>query len=154
MLCRVSRNLIVGILGLMVLLVVVDVAGRNLIGVSCPGTVELNEYLLVIIGFIGIFQAHCENGHVSVDLLYDRFPDRVKRILDLINNLMILGFCLFFFYAGTERFWAAFQCGETNWFGAYVLPVWGVRLAVPIACFALCALSFIKIIDPETQAEK
>lgn len=153
LLYKASRNLVAGVLGLMVLLVVVDVTGRNLFDLSFPGTVELNEYFLIIIGFIGIFQTHHENGHVSVDLLYIRLPGRVKRALDFTNNAMILSFCLVFLYAGTERFWAAFQCGETNWFGAYVLPVWGIRLVVPIGCFALCIQSLINIIDPEIQAE-
>ena len=64
-----SRKVVVLCLSLMVALVVVDVFGRSLLGSGLPGTVEINEYLLVIMGFLSIAQTHYETGHVEVNLL-------------------------------------------------------------------------------------
>lgn len=149
-----SRAVIIGCLAIIVFLVVVDVTGRSLFGSGLPGTVEINEYLLIIIGFLGIFQTDHEKGHVSVDLLFNKLSPATQTVLSRLNHSMIFLFSLLFMGAGAERFWSAFQCGETNWFGSYVMPVWFVRLVVPLGCFALCLQSLINLRYPEVVAEK
>ncbi len=144
-----ARAVVSTCLGLMVFLVVIDVIGRSISGSGLPGTVEINEYLLIIVGFLGIFQTHHEKGHVCVDLLFDKLPPSVRITLDRINNALIFLFSLLLLYAGTARFWSALQAGETNWFGAYVVPVWFVRIVVPIGCFALCMQSLMNIVRPD-----
>ncbi len=150
----VARNVVGVCLAVMVLLVVMDVAGRSILGAGLPGTVEINEYLLVVIGFIGIFQTYHEKGHISVDLLFTRLPERVRQVLARVDSGLILIFSLMFFYAGAERFWSAFKTGETNWFGAYVMPVWFVRLVIPIGCLALCIQSLMNMWQPENGSKR
>jgi len=130
-------------LTLMVALVVIDIIGRTFIGSGLPGTVEANEYLLIIVGFVGMVQTYHERAHVSVDILFDKFPNKTKRIIEKTNNSIIMLFSLIFMYAGAARFWSAFKAGDTSWFGAYIFPVWFVRAIVPITFFFLalqCAM--------------
>jgi len=62
----VSTKITISCLVVMVALVVFDVCGRSLLGSGMPGTVEINEYLLIILGFVGIIQTHHTRGHVGV----------------------------------------------------------------------------------------
>jgi len=142
---NVARNVVNACLALTVILVVIDVAWRNIAGGGLQGTVEISEYFLVVIGFFGIFQTHHDNGHITVDLLFERMSRRVKRIVQYVNNLLILTFSLFFMYSGIERFWSAFQAGETNWFGSHVLPVWILRIIVPLGFLFLGIQSLVNI---------
>ncbi|MBW1715671.1 MAG: TRAP transporter small permease [Deltaproteobacteria bacterium] len=145
----IARNVVIACLTAMVFLVVIDVALRTLTGSGVPGTVEVNEYLLTVAGFLGIFQTYSEKGHVSVGILFNKLPLTVKITLDRINHCMIFVFSLLFMYGGAQRFYSAFQEGETNWFGSYLLPVYFVRLVVPLGCFGICLQSIMNICNPE-----
>ncbi|WP_155307194.1 TRAP transporter small permease [Desulfosarcina widdelii] len=150
----ITKSVIVSCLALMVVLVVIDVAGRSMTGSGLPGTVEINEYLLVVVGFMGIFQTHHEKGHVDVNLLFSKFPLKLQVLMDRFNNILIILFSMLFIYAGVERLWGAFQSGETNWFGAYVLPVWFVRIVVPIGFFATGLQSLINLLSPNISSDE
>lgn len=131
----------------MIFIVVLDIFLRSLFQSGLPGTVEINEYLLIIAGFMGIVQTNSSNGHISVELVFGRFTPRTKSILDQVTNIILLLFFLMFFWAGFEKSASALHSGETNWFGSHVLPVWFFRCVVPISCGLLCLQIIAKILN-------
>lgn len=149
-----SRSVVILSLFLMIIVVVLSVSSRSLTGSGLPGSVEITEYLLVIVGFIGIFHTYHERGHVSVSLIFDRLPLNIKRCLHRFNNFMILVFSLLFIKAGVDRFCSAYQSGETAWFGQFLVPVYFVRLVVPLAFFALFLQCIMDIWKPDIENEE
>jgi TRAP-type C4-dicarboxylate transport system permease small subunit len=121
----------------MTILVACDIVLRTVFDVGIPGTVETNEYLLVIVGFMGIVETNGRRGHITVDLFYEKVSEGRKRILNIISPILVLLFTLLFLYAGAQRAFFSYQSGETNWFGSHVLPVWFFRWIVPIGCVLL-----------------
>jgi len=143
----VARKIVAVSLLAAVVIVVVDVSVRNILGKGIPGSVEINEYLLVIIAFMAIVQTNGLKGHITVDLLYERLPPLGKVMFDRISNILVLLFTVLFLYASWGKAAAEFDAGETSWFGAYVLPVWMFRWVVPISCFLLVVQVCISILD-------
>ena len=51
---------------------------------------ELEWHLMAPICMLGLSYAILKDGHVQVDILYGHFPERVKRIVDLVSALLVV----------------------------------------------------------------
>lgn len=90
---KVLGNIGAGVIAVMMLITVADVAGRYIFGQPVLGTYELSEFMLVIVVFFTI--AHCEllRGHVTIDLAVLRLRQRAQ---DIINSIMYFFFLVLF----------------------------------------------------------
>lgn len=72
-----------------------------------------------------------EKGHVAVDIIYERFPDRVKQVADVIVSLVALFMFLVLFWQGYKFAWHAFSTGQHSHtlFGP---PLWPVKTMLPL----------------------
>jgi len=76
---------------LMVILVVTDVALRYFLNRPVPGAAELIAYSLVILIFSTLAWAETEGGHITVPVLFDRLPPRVRAVTDIVTSFLSLG---------------------------------------------------------------
>jgi TRAP-type C4-dicarboxylate transport system permease small subunit len=53
---------------------------------------EVPRYLLIWVSFLGAAACVDLRDHIAFDYLYKRFPDRVRRAVQLLINLAIFGF--------------------------------------------------------------
>lgn len=67
---------------------VVDIAGRYFLAQPFGGTVELTEIGMVLIVFFGLALTERERRHVTIDVLYSRLPASVRRIVGLAAQLV------------------------------------------------------------------
>ena len=139
----VSYAFIFFILLVMTVLVSADITLRSFFGFGIEGTIEINEYLLVIIGFLGLSATEARRGHIAVELVVSRMSLPQRYIIQQVSRLIVILFCFLFIFAGTKKAISAFCGGETNWFGIHILPVWYVRWIVPIG-FALLVLQLLE----------
>ena len=94
---------------LLVLLVFYNVVSRYLFGGSPVWLQESEWHLLVPIVLLGIVVLMRENGHVRVDMLYERFTRRTRHVIDLISMLIGATIALLFIryaYGFVESAWA------------------------------------------------
>ncbi|MCE5254394.1 MAG: TRAP transporter small permease [Actinomycetia bacterium] len=96
-----------GLVG-MLLLIVADVIGIKILSRPVPGGIEIVSFLAVIAIAFAVGYTQVMRGHVAVDFIVDRFPRRVKLIIDML--MVLFGVCLFatlsyysFKYAGKLR---------------------------------------------------
>ena len=75
---RALALLCAGLLLAMMALTVADVAGRYLLARPVTGATELTELLLVAVIFTGLPAVALDDGHVTVDLVTARLPDRIQ----------------------------------------------------------------------------
>jgi TRAP-type transport system small permease protein len=82
-------------LAVLMFLTVADVLGRYLFNRPVPGTFELTEMLMVLIVFMALGLAQHHNEHISLDLAYNHFPERLKAITDVfvgaVNFVVVVG---------------------------------------------------------------
>ncbi len=81
------------VLTLMGLLTVVSIIGRALIPLGLgpvPGDFELVEIGCAVAIFSFLPYCHLKRGHVTVDILVDRFPSRIRTFLGLVGDVLIM----------------------------------------------------------------
>ncbi len=81
----------------MMALTFVDVIGRYVFNSPIVGALELTEFSMAIVIFLGMVLLTSQEGHVTVDLL-DRFiPDKIKKIqksaINLVNLAVMIVIC-------------------------------------------------------------
>jgi TRAP-type C4-dicarboxylate transport system permease small subunit len=74
----------------MMALTFVDVISRYLFNAPIVGALELTEFSMAIVIFLGLVLLTSEEGHVTVDLLDSFMPDKIKAIQKVIINLINL----------------------------------------------------------------
>jgi len=78
----------------MMILITVEVVSRTFFNYSLQITDEVSSYLLVAVTFLGIGISLREGALFRVDFLYARFSARRKSGLEVLFNILSLGFIL------------------------------------------------------------
>lgn len=82
-------------------LIAVEVIGRSVFRVSTLVSDEMSGYLLVILTFFGLADSLRSESFIRVELVYDRFSERIRRWLDPALLVVALGYTGFLAY----HFW-------------------------------------------------
>ncbi len=81
----------VGILALMMFLTAADVTGRYVFNRPILGSYEISEHMMAILVAFTIAYCAVQRGHVNVDLVISRLPQRTRAILRTFTDLLSLG---------------------------------------------------------------
>jgi TRAP-type transport system small permease protein len=84
----------------MAVLVVAQVFARDVLHLGLPGADELARYAGLALIYLTAPLLLLQNKHVLVDLLINAFPPRLRAAMDLLNELFIVMFCVFFLWGG------------------------------------------------------
>ena len=87
---RLIEPLVSVVLFIMMALTFVDVIGRYIFNSPIIGGLELTEFSMAIVIFLGLVLLTSQEGHVTVDLLDSFVPDKIKTIQKIIINLINL----------------------------------------------------------------
>ncbi|HUL23540.1 MAG TPA: TRAP transporter small permease [Thermodesulfobacteriota bacterium] len=91
------------VLGVMVLLTVADVVLRLFLDRPIRGALEIVEFLMVIVVFSAIAYTGLLKGHIVIQILPSRLPERPRAILDSIADLISIGFCCLLIWQGIAQ---------------------------------------------------
>ncbi len=75
---------------LLISLIVIDVILRYLFKITAEWVTELEWHLFGLVILFSGAEALLYHKHVRVDIFYDRFNPRVKKIIDIISYLFLL----------------------------------------------------------------
>ena len=70
------------IVGIMSLPIVCDVLARILTKKSLPGVIEIEEFMLVAVVFLGLAQVEANKENIRIELLFSRLPKWMQHVLD------------------------------------------------------------------------
>lgn len=143
---RFTRQL--GVLGgfatLMVMIVIIlDVAGRTFFNAPIPGGNELSELLLVVLIFLGLAAAQQGRNHYTVDIVTHLLGPVAQRRLETIGmvvSLLVVGLLA---WLSAKHAWQAMLQGESS-YGTISFPIWPARVVI---AFGLGLLALQLIID-------
>ena len=71
-----------------------DVLLRVFFSKGILGAEELVSLMQVIIVFFALAYTAAQKGHIGVDLVYDRLPQRVRRVMDSAISFLCMMLCL------------------------------------------------------------
>jgi TRAP-type mannitol/chloroaromatic compound transport system permease small subunit len=140
---RIGGKIASALLLAMVALVFFNVAGRYVIGTSPVWMQEMEWHLLLPTALLGISVLMLENGHVRVDMLYDRLPRRTQSLLDLVSMLLGVVIALLFIKYSLGFVDSAFSIREGSPDPGGLPARWLLKGFIPVAfgLFALQCLS-------------
>jgi TRAP-type C4-dicarboxylate transport system permease small subunit len=127
-----------------------DVITRTFFGEGIKGVTEISGYILVLIGFLAVIVTQSYRQHTSVTFMIDRFPPNIKAFVQKLNTIILILISSLFVYAGTKKALTSFYADESEWFGAFISPVWFFRFVVPIA-FSFMLIQYLVDILPKSK---
>ncbi len=95
-------------------LITADVVGRYLFGSPITGVYEITEFMILIIIFSFLAPAQAAKRHVYVDLLVNRFPEHLRRIVALINHTVCFLLMALITWMGLQRALDLLRAGEAS----------------------------------------
>ncbi len=112
----------------------IEVVRREVFAYSSIWGEEVVRYAFIYLAWIGAASAVKERAHIRIDVLYHMVPPRVKALLYILGDLVMLVVALFAVYWSFETVAVSWKFGSVS-HGLRVSMVWFL-MAVPVG-FAL-----------------
>ena len=122
--------------------VVTEVVMRYFFGRPIIWMVEITEYCLLYIPFLGVAWLLRGEGHVKMDLVLTRFNPRIQAMINIITSILGAITCLIITWFGIESTWDYYQQG---FFSPTILqtPAYIILIIIPVGIF-LVFIQFLK----------
>jgi len=98
----------------LVLLVAYDVLGRYVFGGASVATQELEWHMLPPIALIGMSYTMRHQEHVRVDVFYEKFPPRLRIVIDLFSALLTAAIAILIIKLSLNYVWESYRIGESS----------------------------------------
>ena len=112
-------------------LICVDVALRYVFNRPIVGGIEIIEYALVYITFLGASWAVPRGAHIDIDVCVQAMPKFWQRVCAFLSNLISLGVAVVLMVFGASVTWTAYMRGAFKP-TTLEIPTWIVLLIIPI----------------------
>jgi TRAP-type transport system small permease protein len=119
---------------------VIDVGGRYFFNKPLLGTVEMSEFLMVILSFGALALAELRNSHITVDFFVTVLPERVRALLEALAALLGILFWSFVAWRAAVHANRIWNAGEVS--ANLTIPTWPFYLVVTVGC-GLLALALV-----------
>lgn len=121
---------------LLVVVIVYEVTARYVFNAPTVWAFETTCFLLCIICCLGWVYTHVRQGHVRVDVFYERLSPRGRAFID------VCGYLIFFFPlliilipVSATGAWFSFTFGERGISGFWYPPLWPIRAVMIVGVF-------------------
>jgi len=124
----------------MMFLTAADVVGRYFFNSPVLGSFEVTEYLMVIVMATSLAYCGIMKGHVEIELVTDRLPDRTQSFLGCVTSF--LGFVLFGFVTWQSFIYIGDMAASKAATTVLLIPAWPfvLILAIGLTVFSLVLL--------------
>ncbi len=140
------------LLVLMVMLTVVDVFLRYVFNRPILGSYELTEFMMAILVFSSVGYAMVAKGHVVVDLVFARLPQRVQHIVECVTSF--IAFTLFSIVTWRNVLHARTTWERNDVTAELFIPISPFVLFVAIGIAVLSLVLFVQFIQSLARAIK
>lgn len=97
---RITVGMQIACISIISILIVADVAMRYLLSKPISGCAEIVGYLMVCVGFLGMGMCTLEKSHLKIDIIVNRFPQRIQLYYDIVNFILVFFIGFLMCYAG------------------------------------------------------
>lgn len=107
-----------------------SVLARDFLNISFPWIDDLLRMLLIWSVYLGAVTLCLTNDHITMNVVYVRFPSGIKRVIDWMVSLSTVGVCTYLAYLGGQSVERSIRLNEMTPSGT--LPAWLGYLAIPV----------------------
>jgi len=147
---RIVNTAGVSVLLVMMALITTDVILRYVFNSPLRGVYEIVEVILVIVVSFGMAYTAMQKGMVAVEVLVERYPPRVRVIVDIFNSLAGLALFSLISWKTAEQAMTYRAAGETTYVSG--LPLYPFVLVVSFGAALLSLVLFIQLLESITGA--
>lgn len=130
----------------LLLLVFHEVIVRYVFNSPTLYSVELSEYLLILVAFMSIGWALKEDHHVQVRFVVDTFPQKVRCVFDICTSLLVMVFCAILVWKGSRIALTAYS-GNYHSSSLLNFPLWIPYSFIPLGALVMCLQYIVRIGD-------
>ncbi|NJP36069.1 TRAP transporter small permease [Alkalicoccus luteus] len=127
---HIEEALLVVFSSIMIIIIALQVFMRYVIGDSLAWSEELARFSFIWLVYIGISYGIKKQRHIKVDVMLIVFKHRGKIILNMISNLIFLGFAVVVIYYGTDIATRILELGQRS--PGLGVPMGLVYMATPV----------------------
>ena len=98
----------------MTVIVFYDVVMRYIFNSPTIWALEMSEYMLVFLAFIGAAEMQRQKANIKMDYLYIKFPPGMRRSVDLFSSLLMLLFSFLLVRASFKLTLTAYKYGSAS----------------------------------------
>lgn len=96
---KILNTWIIFMLFSMLLVICTKVILYKFFGISINWYLEVSQYCLINIAYFGAALAFRLNRHISIDIFVEKFPKKIKNIIEFIGFIVISIFSIVLFYS-------------------------------------------------------
>ncbi len=139
---------------ILMILVGLDVMLKYLLSHPIEGVLEItSEYLMPILVLLGFAYAERKRAHVNVDLLFQFFPDKMKRIMDGIIQIVTIAFLAVMAYSFYLRALYYTKINAYIDLISYDLATWPARWLATIGLISFALQVVVNMMTSHTRGE-
>jgi TRAP-type C4-dicarboxylate transport system permease small subunit len=141
-----------GLLFVMLLVSTADVLGRYFFNRPLSGSQEVSEILLPGVVLLGWAYAQRFKVHVSIDILFNRFPPRSRAIVALLTTCLALAISILIIWQGMLLSISYLKMGRL--IRNINVPIFIPRLLVPLGGLSLFLVLIVDLYDSVKEIKK
>lgn len=126
---------------IIMVIVVIDVAGRAIFNAPLHSGVEISELLLVALVFLGLGAAQQQRQNFAIELFVRHLPRSVRTAIEVVGYIVCLGIVVLLAWPSTNQAISSFNRNEMG-FGIVPFPIWPARIVLALGLWLL-ALQFL-----------
>src|SRR5258706_10150385 len=127
------------------ILICIDVLMRYAFNRPLLGSIEIIEYALVYITFLGASWAVPRGAHIDIDVCVQAMPKFWQRVCAFLSNFISLGVAIVLMVFGASVTWTSYMRGAFKP-TTLEIPTWIVLLIIPIGSALLAARFLLETI--------
>ncbi len=139
--CRALEVVAMALLGVMTAFIIVQVAARNVFALGLPWAEELARYSGLGVVYLTVPLLLLRDRHIKVDMLLVRARGASAHALSIVNELLVVAFCLLFLYGG----WRFLQRAAQFSTAALGIPNWLYYLPAAIGMVLLTVVALVRL---------
>ncbi len=123
-----------------------DVVMRYVFNLPTVWAQETCEYMMVFLTFIGLAETQKQKAHIRMDYLYARFPESLRRCLDVFFHFLVALFALLIFFTSFRMTLLALQYGSRS-NSLMETPLFLMYAIIPVGMILLLMQCLIDIVE-------
>lgn len=124
-------------LGALLVLMVYEVISRRFFNSPTVWGIELSVQLFACNFMIAAGFTLLRGSHVKIDIIYSKFDQRTRAILDVISYIIFFfPFTVLVLYQGIDYAYKSWQIYERSW-SACRIPIYPIKTVIPITGFLI-----------------
>lgn len=127
------------------IVIMIDVIGRNFFAAPLSWAIEGSGLFLIGAIFLAVPRVELDRGHILLDILYARYPDRAKWVCDMATRAVCCVWMLAATLRSSVEIYTSFKLEESG--TDFRAPFWPMRVVMTLGFLLLTLALLYNVVD-------